>query len=503
MDTADIKTTAKGKRALSQEIASRHTDPNFYGALNYLPNPDEILRKLGKSQEVYDAITTDAHVMGELRSVRAGLIKYETRLQAGGEDPADLRALELCEQYMKQRPAPGMQWIDAYWNMAKAAFRGFAPHEVVWAKQDGYLLPEKIIDRPQRRFVFGIENDLRLITRDHMMDGIELGPKKFLLTRHMPSFDNPYGVALFSACFWPYTFKHNGYKYFVKFCEKYGMPWALGKYPVGTPEKEQKQLLEGLQQMVEDAVGTAPEGSSVELIEAKHSGKPVQAILIEACNKEMSKALTSQTLASEIGDQGSRAASETHREREESVNDSDRIMICDTMNELFAWITELNIPNAKPPTHEFYEESEVSMDEVEKLDKARHFIDIPAAYAHDRLQIPMPQEGEEVLPRTGSAPAPSEPGQQEFNRCPGCGQAHDFNQHGATNKLTDQAVEGADELIASLIEPIRKLLENSHTLEDFRDGLIDLYPDINETQLGEYTSLALQVGALDGMEEAK
>jgi len=505
MDNADIQKTAKSKKALSQEIASRHTDPNFYAALSYLPNPDEVLRKLGKSQEVFDAITTDAHVMGELRSVRAGLIRYEYRLQAASEDPADIRALELCEQYMKNRPAPGMQWIDAFWNMSQGVFRGYAVHEIVWKKQDQFLLPEKVIDRPQRRFVFSTENELRLKTRDNMMEGVELGDYKWLLTRHMPSFTNPYGVALFSSCFWPYTFKHNGFKYFVKFCEKYGMPWALGKYPIGTPEPEQKQLLEGLQQMVEDAVGTAPEGGSIELIEAKHSGKPVQALLVDVCNREISKALTSQTLATEIQGEGSRAASETHREREESVNESDRILICDTMNQLFTWITELNIANANPPIFEFYEETEVSTEMVDMIDKARKFMPVPLTFAQERLQIPAPQDGEEVLTGGGEPappPDPNQPPPPEF-ACPGCGQAHDFNQHDTTTALSKQAAEGADEIIESLTDEVRDLLDKSNTLQEFRDGLTKLYTDIDETKLGEYSAMALMTGMLQGMEEAK
>ena len=62
------------KNLLGSEIASRTTDPNFYGVLQFLPNPDKILREIGKSQEVFDAIVTDAHVIGELRPMRANVI---------------------------------------------------------------------------------------------------------------------------------------------------------------------------------------------------------------------------------------------------------------------------------------------------------------------------------------------------------------------------------------------------------------------------------------------
>ena len=498
MDNSDIK-KASSKKALNQEIATRQSDPNFYGALSYLPNPDVILRKMGRSQEVFDSIIVDAHVIGEMRSIRAGLIKYEYRLQAGGDSSADIRALELCQKIMNNKPAKGMQWIDTFWNMAQGVFRGHQVHEVVWKNEGGLIVPDKIVDRPQRRFLFSPDNELRLKTKQSPM-GEELGNYKWLLTRHMPSYENPYGVALLSSCFWPYTFKHNGFKFFVKFCEKYGIPWAIGKYPQGTPKTEQDELVDALANMIEDAVAAIPADGSVELLEHKHSGSLVQESLIKMCNGEMSKALTSQTLATEIQGDGSRAASETHRGREESVNESDRVIISAAMNELFTWITEINIADAKPPTFEFYEEEEARQEWVDVFKDSREFMDIPAQFAHERLQIPMAKEGEDVLPRTSSV----SPVATNFNKssCPHC--EHDFNKHDdPLNKLTDQATTQADELIESMVDDVRELLFNANSLEEFRDGLVKIYPDITETKLGEMTSLALMTGELQGTEDAQ
>ena len=499
VDSTDIR-KAGGRRALAREVASRASDPHYYGVLSFLPNPDTVLRKLGKSHEVFDALTGDAHIVGELRSVRAGLLGYEWRLQAGGETPVDMRALALCELFMSYRPTNGMRWADVIWNIAQAVFRGYRVHEVVWERQDRMLMPCKVLDRPERRFVFGEENELRLLTRQNMMDGVELGPLKWLLTRHMPSHENPYGVAVFSACFWPYTFKHNGWKYFVKFCEKYGLPWAVGKYPPGTPNDEVIKLVDQLAQMVEDAVGAVPGDGTVDLVSSSAGGSQLpQERLIQLANREMSKALTSQTLAPEIQGQGSRAAAETHRGREQSVNESDRGIICATFNELFGWITELNVAGAQPPTFEFFEEAEARQEWVEVLDKARTFMAVPVAFAHERLQIPQPAEGEDVLPGTGPMP-PGLPPQFNASGCPHCGHDHaagdDLND---VARLTAQAAGQADELIERMADEVRALLDRVETLEEFRDGLAALYPNISEQRLGEMTSLALMTGALTGM----
>lgn len=494
----------QGRRPLALEIATRATDPRFYAALEVLPNPDRVLRKLGKSQDVYDDIFGDAHVLGELRSVRAALLGYEWRLQAGGEAPADLRALELCERVLAQRPAPGLTWSDIVWAMGCAVFRGYAVHEVVWARHDGVLLPSKVLDRPQRRFVFGIENELRLLTMQNLMTGVPVGDYKWLVTRHMASHDNPYGVAVFSACFWPYTFKHSGMKFFVKFAEKYGLPWALGKYPPGTPQEEQDALADKLAQMVEDAVAAVPEGGSVELLETKVGGELVHERLINLCNRELSKALTSQTLATEIQDTGARAASETHREREISVNASDRAIIEDTVNELLRWIAEINVAGAVPPRFEFFEEAEARDDWAGVLDKARRFVQVPAAFARERLQIPAAEGDEEVLPGFGeTAPAPGAPPGATFARgCPQCG-GHRFAADDATpdqaaidralEALTDGEVQAqAEQMLAPLLALAR----------DDPDALLtrlaELYPALDDAALQERLARLIFVADLWG-----
>ena len=90
------------KLLLGNQIATRHNDPNFYAALQMLPNPDVILRKMGKSQEVYDAIILDAHVIGELRPMRANIITKSWRITPGGDKPEDIKAFELAQKIFSQ-----------------------------------------------------------------------------------------------------------------------------------------------------------------------------------------------------------------------------------------------------------------------------------------------------------------------------------------------------------------------------------------------------------------
>lgn len=504
------KVTVAGRRKLGLEIATRATDPLFYSALEYLPNPDRVLRKLGRAQEVYEDIYGDAHVLGELRSIRSALLSWSWRLQAGAEDSASLRVLELAERVMRTQPAPGMQWSDVIWAMGGAVFRGYAVHEVVWGYNGNELIPVKVVERPQRRFTFGTaDNELRLLTRENMLEGDPVDARKFLVTRHMHSFDNPYGVAVFSACFWPYVFKHSGVKYFAKFSERFGIPWAIGKYPLGTKSEDVTALADALATMVEDAVAAIPNDSSVELMTVNTGMASLpQERLVALCNREMSKALTSQTLASELTDAGARAASETHRERETSVNESDRAIIEYSMNELLCWLTELNVAGAVPPKFEFYDEAETQKEAVDALTGARSLVPLSKREVYARLQLTPPEDAADTIPVT-SAPAakPAVPPGPSFSRCPKCGDAHDFaaTHEDPVSKLVTAAAAMAGEALAAMPAPAMALLQEIEaaggTLEDFQARLPELWTAIDETRVGELTQLALMTGYLQGMSE--
>ncbi len=483
------------KNLLGSEIASRTTDPNFYGVLQFLPNPDKILREIGKSQEVFDAIVTDAHVIGELRPMRANVITYNWRILPGGDKPEDQRAFELAQKVYSQRPAPLMGWPDVFWNMHEAILRGQRVHEVVWELQDGLQVPVKVIDRPNHRFVYGIDNELRLRNRENIMNGVPVDEYKFLVSRHMPSYDNPYGVALLSSCFWPYTFKHSGFRFFVKFCEKYGIPWAVGKYPTGTGTKEINALADSLARMVEDAVAAIPDNGSVELIGVKSSGDLPQERLIQVCNAEMSKCLNSQTLATEINGPGSYAAAQTHRDREQGNGAADRKIVEDSNNELLTWLTVLNFAGAAAPLFEFYDEAEARKDWVEVFSGVRAFLDVPVKFAHERLQIPEPVDGEAVLPKSV---APAVPPRTPVNFKPNdFAVGTDVDPSPVTAMANQLAVDAADP-VKQMIEVLRAKSDTAPSLEALRDDVLASYGDLPSDMLEKLMTFAFAAADLSG-----
>lgn len=488
------KVGSKKTKVLTNEVASASTDPQFYAAMSFLPNPDPILRKLGRSQEVYDAIGYDAHVMGEIRSQHGSLLKKEWRLQAGGDSPADQSALELCQAIFNREPDLNVSWSNIIWAIFQSIYKGYSVLEVVWGRDGNHLVPVKVIDKPNRRFVFDSDHNLRLLTKNNMVIGDPVENYKFLLTRHMPTHENPYGVAVFSSCFWPYQFKHNGFRWFSKFMQRFGIPSPIGRYPSGTSPSDQQKLLDALQKMVEDNSAVVPQGTEVDLLETKGSGHHPHSEFINFCNREMSKAITSQTLASEVTEAGSRSTAEIQKERQDDNSEADCEMVQRTMQRLVNWITELNYPSAKAPKWEFYDEKEVSKAEVETLNIAAGLVPLRQDEVYNRLQMTPPTKDDSVV-FTGQ----HETQNAEFSDSD---DSHQFKEpRDEIEALSDQGAEAAKPAIKRMLDKIYDFAETAESLEEIEQALPDLLDDVDISEFEESIADTRIISQLLGSDE--
>ena len=184
-------------------------------------------------------------------------------------------------------------------------------------------------------------------------------PRKFLVPRQDASYDNPYGFADLSMCFWPTTFKKGGLKFWVQFTEKYGAPWVVGKHPRGTQDQEAEKLLDALEDMVQDAVAVIPDDSSVELKEAVNGANNAEVYerLLHFCRSEVSIALLGQNQTTEAD--STRASAQAGLEVTRDIRDGDAAIVCGALNTLIRWTCELNFGTGALPQFDMWEQEEV------------------------------------------------------------------------------------------------------------------------------------------------
>jgi phage gp29-like protein len=343
-------------------FATRIRANDFVRLMRTLPDPDPVLKKMGKNITALKELLTDSH-LESVWGVRCAAASGAEWFMAPGDDSAGAKEpADAFTEELKRIDVPRV--IE---EMMDAVAYGFSPLEVLWTARDGRWGIQDIVGKPPEWFEFNQDN--RLVLRTSGFNTEELPENRFIITRHRPSYVNPYGAKVFSKCFWPVTFKKNGFRWWTVFVEKYGGAFLFGEYPNNFSEKDKEDLIEALIKLSADGVAAVPEGTklSINSVADKRGGSDVHQSYIEMMNKEISKAVLGQTLTTEIGDAGSYAASKTHNEVRENIAAADRRRISEAFNLLAGWYTLYNFGgNAPVPRFEYVKDEDLQTERADR-----------------------------------------------------------------------------------------------------------------------------------------
>lgn len=343
-------------------FATRARANDFVRLMRTLPDPDPVLRKMGRGITALQELLTDSH-LESVWSVRCSAASGAEWFMAAGADGK--REQEAADAFSEQLSALDVPLIIE--EMMNAVAYGYSPLEVLWELDGVRWGIGGIVGKPPQWFEF--DQDNRLVFRTGAVGIEEIPENRFLLVRHRPSYANPYGDKVFSKCFWPVTFKKNGFRWWTVFVEKYGGAFMYGKYPNNAGEEYKAELLGALEKMVADAVAIAPEGAdiTIEALANKGSVSSVHAEYIAMANSEISKAVLGQTLTTEIGDKGSYAASKTHNMVREDLAAADRRRIAAAFNRLASVFTFYNFGSeVTPPVFSFVKDEDLQEARAER-----------------------------------------------------------------------------------------------------------------------------------------
>lgn len=355
-NTIPNKIIVKKQATFSQDIANTKTVEGMFSLVSKkIPNPDIILKKIGKGIEFLRTLAYDEQVATCIESRSAGVTSLEHRLKYSDTNQKYedfytklLKKIDI-ERFVK--------------DVLNAPAYGFQPIEVNWEYKDGFIIPVKICAKPQEWFFFNHEREL-CFKQKGMPDGLVITDemKKFLCPVKDADYLNPHGRGYLSRCFWNVAFKKGSLEFWVKFAEKFGMPYVIAKYEEGTPENEIDDLLYAAEQMVQDAVAVIPNTGSIGFIEAggKTGSAQIYKSLIDVCDSSIAKNILGQTLTTENSSTGSYALGQVHFQVRQDIINSDKKLVETEFNKLLRWVHELNFGDDNAPEFELFEEHEVS-----------------------------------------------------------------------------------------------------------------------------------------------
>lgn len=476
-DFVSFQDGAPTRNTLSSVIASRERSIDFTSAFSmFLPDPDPVLKKLGKDLKVYKELLGDAHVGAVADSRKSGVEKLEWEIDRGKSKSRQAKIItELFENVLD---------VDKIiTEILDAPLFGYKPLEVMWKKMGNFILPASVVGKPPEWFHFNGENELLFKTRNNW-NGEKLPPMKFLLAQNDASYENPYGKRVLSRCFWPVTFKRGGYKFWVVFLEKYGMPFIVGKHPRGNDDAQINNLLDMLENMVQDAVAAIPDDSSIEFKESpgRASSSSLYKDFLDYSNMEISKAVLGQTLTTQMQGTGSYAASDTHMQVRKDIVDSDKKIVEGVFNKLIHWITEINFGNQNNmPRFTMYEEEDVDKVQADrdqvltqtgvKFTK-KYFI---KNYGFDEEDFDISDMGQLPSGEFQEGASTGSPAQDQLEEFKNIIEAD-------SEELQAQA--------EAMLDVIFDLANRTASFEDFKEKVAELYPEMDTDGLVDHMEKA-------------
>ena len=340
------KEKSKKANTPQQEVGgylySQQAETAFMNFLTRMPDLDEVLRKAGVSRHRLSVLMYDDEIYQCVEKRQDKLESSPFRLEPAEGLPAQILQGELKKW-----------WSELVLGTQDARWFGYSVIEAVYTKPEN---PSLFIEGPNITTFIGWQwlgkkpmqwfepkNDGRLMLLQNYNDqhrDVECNQQfKHFLTQCKPSFENPYGEALFSRLYWLWFFKNGTTKFWAKFVERFGNPLLVGK------SKMIPAMLKTLLNAHASSVASINEGESIEILSAASGGNGGSAAF-ESFDKKIErniqKLILGQTLTSGTDGSGSRALGEVHLEVQNNKIDADIRMITSTIQAMLDALCALN-----------------------------------------------------------------------------------------------------------------------------------------------------------------
>lgn len=473
------------ERPSTDEVATRRVS-QLAALMKWLPNPDQVLQKTGKRIEHLKELTYDDEVFSSLQALHTGLQDVEYELAHDGTAQTQV---ELLETWMT-----AWDWDRIDNEIVQARSYGYQPYEIEWVDDGGMWRPADLVGKPPHWFRYSQDNHLMYL-KQRAGEAQEVPGGKFVVARHKPSYNNPYGQAVLSRCWWPVVFKKGDLRFWITFAEKFGMPHAIGKHPRGADDDEINELLDQLQQMVQDAVAAIPDDSSVELLESpfKSSSSGVYKAIIDWAERTIQKVILSSEMTTSAGEHGTQALGGEQIEKVAGkVIGSTAKIKKRTIQQVIDWTWRFNgWPEDGKPTYRVQREEEADKDRAERDESlTRQGVRFTESYYQREYNL----EEDDFIVSAPQATAPAGGGAPGFShasgcQCPSCGDARfadadeEDGQAALEELLADLSSEDRADANQALMEdlltePMRIVMEADDEDEALA-ALASAYPDVD------------------------
>ncbi len=473
--------------------------------IGLLPDLDEVLQKRGESARVLQSLLSDEQVYQCVQTrLLKTLNKQDYRITPGavdGQEPTR-EAVKVCEELNSDLENVDMRALFA--EILSTPLFGYTVAELMYT---GDRRIKDIVAKPRHWFGFNAERQLVFPATTATPNPV---PEfKTLLVRHKYSYENPYGERILSRCVWPVAFKKGGVQFWMRFCNKFGLPWLLGKAPQNATSDERQAIAGDLAQMLLDAVCVVPKGTEIEALEFGSKAAEVHERLVSYWDKAIAKTILGQTLTSDIGKSATNAATQTHYAVLTDLTDGDEVLLVSAMNDL-SWIyTRLRaVAGTRSPVFEFVEPEDYA--EKAKLDKQLYDMGVRFTKVHFVRSYNLSKDEFGVTADPQTTPALGETSALENKADFATPQAEDETDPGVRPLVAAQAE--LDDFISHVLagldpfegwsQDLAVKLDQAESVDDVRLLLAEYLEQEEDTPFANQLADAMTVAAMHGRVKA-
>ncbi|WP_316154732.1 DUF935 domain-containing protein [Cupriavidus sp. BIC8F] len=469
---------------------------------------------LAQADLFQDMEEKDGHIFAEMSKRKRALLTLDWNIvppvNASAEEK---RQAELIDSWFRDL----QDFDDVLLDLLDGIGHGFSALEISWDRIDGVWLPVKFTHRPQRWFMtpFGMPDDLRL--RGYAAQGEELWPFGWAVHRHKAKSGYIGRAGLHRVLSWPYLFKNFAVRDLAEFLEIYGLPLRVGTYGAGASKDEKLALLRAVSEIGHNAAGIIPEGMKIDFQNAAQGTQVPYETMIGTMDRIQSKVILGGTLTSQAdGKSSTNALGNVHNEVRHDLMVSDARQLAGTIKRdiIFA-ICALNFElgdRRRMPDFVFDtrapEDMKLYADALPKL--VGIGVKVPRAWAHEKLAIPEPKEGEDVL--TVARPEMAVPPELRPKETAPRTAAMSYravltndqgeivypDQHALDTAAGNLPAEALSAKMAKLLAPAIQAIQAGEEPDRAIEALVAAYPNLDESAVAELLARAIFVADVWG-----
>lgn len=421
----------------------------------------------------------DSHYLAQLATRRRSVSQLPITVAPASDSAEHKKHAEFLREWIKTGVLR-----SSLFDMLDAIGKAISVMEVDWHHKNGKVLPRALAWRTQRWFTFDRTDGETLLLREGVA-GEPLIPHKFLVHRSKAKSGLTIRSGIARVAVWLWMFKSFTVKDWAVFIQNYGQPIRIGKYGRGATEQEKDVLWRAVSGIAGDCAAIIPREMLIEFHEvgSKSSSTDMFEKRADWYNREVSKLILGQTTTTDAVS-GGHAVAKEHRLVQEDIERSDALDASDTLNaQLVPNIIAFNFgPQDEYPTIHVGRTDEVPLkDFSEAFDKlAKHGLTAEATFLRDRLGIPAPKEGAELVGGRAETVVPPEDkpqpkpltAKQSLDRL--FASAHSREEPDLLEKLTDRLEKDASAAMNGMIDEVRDILFSATDLRDAAHKLAGL-----------------------------